>query len=660
MADTMQAVVFHGKGDIRIEQVNVPKPGPKDVQLKPAFVGICGTDLHEYLEGAYLIPTTPHPVTGKSAPVIIGHEYSGVVSDVGSEIDDLKPGDRVVVQPIIFDGTCNSCQRGLINCCNNSGFIGLSGIGGGLATYTTVPRYSVFKIPDNIPLKVAAVAWSAVTQSDFKPGDTALILGAGPIGLAILQVLKSKGASQIIVSETTKKRREFATTFGATTVLDPTKTNVGEECKKFCEGEGVQVVFDCAGMQSTLETALAASRPRSVIVNVAIWATEVTISPNYFMLNERTFKGSATYTASVFQEVIDALARGDLNPEPMITSLIEMDEIEEKGFKALINYKDTQVKILLLIVHILTVTAQVTVQHESPSTMAFTPQLLPDLSGQVYIVTGGNAGIGFNTVLELAAHKAKVYMGARSEAKANAAIDEIKSQYPDADISVLVMDMMNLKTVKAAADEFARKESRLHGLVNNAGIMATPYEESGDCYEAQFQTNYLSHWLLTYSLLPILTQSAQSTSPGTVRVVNVSSDGHLVFSPSAGIDFDDINQIKGSAFSRYGMSKLANILHAKELHRRYGPSPQNEGQEEIWTASLHPGTIDTLYSPLETAAYTSLFAIAGPDFSRDMSGEYLKPVGIIGKTAATAQDPKLAKELWDWTENEMRTKGFIN
>ncbi|KAI1066747.1 hypothetical protein LB506_012150 [Fusarium annulatum] len=387
MADTMQAVVFHGKGDIRIEEVNVPKPGPKEVQLKPAFVGICGTDLHEYLEGAYLIPTTPHPVTGKSAPVIIGHEYSGVVSDVGDEVDDLKPGDRVVVQPIIFDGTCNSCQRGLVNCCTNSGFIGLSGmvfrkkihedttahivtgIGGGLATYTTVPRYSVFKIPDNIPLQVAgmisipdsddtrltaqalveplAVAWNAVQQSDFKPGDTALILGAGPIGLAILQVLKSKGASQIIVTETADKRREFATKFGATTVLDPTQTNVGEECKKLCAAEGVQVVFDCAGMQSTLETALAASRPRAVIVNVAIWASEVTISPNYFMLNERTFKGSATYTSSVFQEVIDALARGDLKPEPMITSLINMEEIEEKGFKTLINYKDTQVKILV-------------------------------------------------------------------------------------------------------------------------------------------------------------------------------------------------------------------------------------------------------------------------------------------------------------------------
>ncbi|KAF5692408.1 alcohol sorbitol dehydrogenase [Fusarium denticulatum] len=311
MADTVQAVVYHGKGDIRIEQVNVPKPGPKDVQLKPVFVGICGTDLHEYLEGAFLIPTTPHPLTGKSAPVIIGHEYSGVVSDVGNEVDDSSLETELpVCRPIVYSGDTPLTVQALIE-----------------------------------PL---AVAWNAVKQSDFKPGDTALILGAGPIGLDVLQVLKSKG----------------------------------EECKKLCGGEGVQVVFDCAGMQSTLENALAASRPRAVIVNVALWSTEVTISPNYFMLNERTFKGAATYTASVFQEVLDALARGDLKPEPMITSLIEMEDIEEKGLKALINHKDRQ----------------------------------------VYIVTGGNAGIGFNTVLELAARKAKVYMGARSEAKANAAI----------------------------------------------------------------------------------------------------------------------------------------------------------------------------------------------------------------------------------------------
>ncbi|KAH7002553.1 chaperonin 10-like protein, partial [Ilyonectria destructans] len=385
----MRAIVFHGKGDIRLEEVEVPKCGPTDVQLKPAFVGICGTDLHEYLEGAYLIPTTPHPVTGKKLPVIIGHEYSGTVSEVGDEINDLKAGDRVVVQPIIFDGTCNSCQKGLINCCPNSGFIGLSGksrcrdlvevseadiylgIGGGLAEYTTVPRYAVYKIPDNVSLKVAAlveplaVAWHAVKLSGFQPNDAALILGAGPIGLAILHILKSQGGSQIIVSETAEKRRQFATNFGASTVIDPTREDVGERCKTLCAGEGVQVVFDCAGVQSTLEAALAASRPRAVIVNVAVWAGEAVLSPNHFLLNERTYRGSATYSATVFPEVIAALAQGKistlslmkrpltrlgkLDPEPMITSLIEMDEIEEKGFKALVTSKDSQVKILVKI-----------------------------------------------------------------------------------------------------------------------------------------------------------------------------------------------------------------------------------------------------------------------------------------------------------------------
>jgi len=106
------------------------------------------------------------------------------------------------------------------------------------------------------------------------------------------------------------------------------------------------------------------------------------------------------------------------------------------------------------------------------------------------------------------------------------------------------------------------------------------------------QTNYISHWLLTYHLLPLLIKTARESQLGCTRIVNVSSDGHLIFGPSSGIDFNDVNQIKsgkGGAFSRYGSSKLANILHAKELNQRYGGT----GKDSIWTASLHPGTVDT-------------------------------------------------------------------
>ncbi|EXJ76258.1 uncharacterized protein A1O5_00766 [Cladophialophora psammophila CBS 110553] len=314
--------------------------------------------------------------------------------------------------------------------------------------------------------------------------------------------------------------------------------------------------------------------------------------------------------------------------------------------------------------------------------MSWSPESLPDLMGRVYLVTGGNTGIGFQTVLGLARQNATVYIGIRSEGKGAAAIEAVRAEKGDAKVEFVKMDMMDLKTVVRVAEEIIRKEKLLHGLVNNAGIMATPYEESsdGDGCEAQFQTNYLSHWLLTFHLLPLLLETSRQSPMGTVRIVNVSSDGHLIFGAPSGIDFNDINQTqtgKGGPWSRYGSSKLANILHAKELNRRYGGSERGC----IWTASLHPGTVDTklstgatgssffqvilpilkffgAYSKVDTAAYTSLYAVASDEFTQNLSGEYLQPVTKLGKASKQANDPKLAKDLWSWTLAEMSVRGF--
>jgi NAD(P)-dependent dehydrogenase (short-subunit alcohol dehydrogenase family) len=197
---------------------------------------------------------------------------------------------------------------------------------------------------------------------------------------------------------------------------------------------------------------------------------------------------------------------------------------------------------------------------------------------------------GYHTVFHLAKHNAKVYLGARSEAKATTKISEIKSQIPNADVRFLKMDLMNLGSVVSAAQEFLSEESRLHGLVNNAGIMATAFEVTSDGYEAQWQTNYLSHWVLTQHVLPTMLATAENSQPGDVRIVNVTSIGHNV-APKGGIDFDDINQLKGGVWSRYGQSKLGNILFSKELNQRYGPD--SSAVSKIWTASVHPGAVDT-------------------------------------------------------------------
>lgn len=350
---TMNALRFHGKSDLRYEKIPIPQVRAGQVKVKPAWVGICGTDLHEYLGGPNLCPTTPHPITKETIPLTFGHEFSGTVEEVGSGVSNFKPGDRVVIQPIIYDDTCGACEEGLQNCCWQNGFIGLSGWGGGLADHIVVPSTALYHLPANVPLEIGAlveplaVGWHAVKISPFKPGDVALILGGGPIGISTILALKAKGCTRIIVSEVSKKRQEFAKKFGADHIIDPTTADIVAATRALTDGKGAHIVYDCAGVQAALDKAVHATRARGCIVNIAIWEKPCTIQTNDFNFKERTYMGVATYAVGDFQEVLDALAEGSLRPREMITQRIGLTEVEERGFKSLINDKDNQVKILV-------------------------------------------------------------------------------------------------------------------------------------------------------------------------------------------------------------------------------------------------------------------------------------------------------------------------
>ncbi|PTB44557.1 uncharacterized protein TrAFT101_003108 [Trichoderma asperellum] len=315
----------------------------------------------------------------------------------------------------------------------------------------------------------------------------------------------------------------------------------------------------------------------------------------------------------------------------------------------------------------------------------FSPSSIPDLSGRVYLVTGGNAGCGKETVIGLAARGAKVFMGARSKDKAIAAIEEIQETYPSADIHFLDLDLSNFSSVMAAAKKIRDEETALHGLVNNAGIMGVPYSVTADGYEIQLQTNYLSHWLLTYHLLPLLQSTARSNPEGTVRLANLTSDGHARFPPSDGIHFEDLGLEKEGSMKRYCQSKLANILHTAQLNKRYGPDSSESQNGAVWFAAVHPGHINTdlnkqatgtapgfvlrsvtpvmrclgILDAQEKGAWSSLFAIASSDFKKSDSGAYIVPYAKIGTPSKHAQDESLAEKLWQWTETELRGKGLL-
>jgi len=312
----MRAVRFHAAGDVRVENLPRVPPGTGEVALDVAWCGVCGSDLHEYQRGPIAIPAAgrPHPLTGVTAPLVLGHEFAGTVTAIGRDVAGLEVGDLVAVEPLLRDGTCAACRSGHYNRCRQLAFIGLSGNGGGLAEYTVVPASALHRVPVGVSLETAAlaeptaVAWHAVDRAQLGPGEPALVIGAGPVGLAIVGVLRYRGAGPVIVSEPSVVRRAAAARLGADMVLDPSEADVGRTAR------GVAAAFDCAGRPEAPETGLRAVRPGGRVILVAQPGDPVTVPAGRLVYLETTLTGSLGY-AGVFPDVLAAMAAGlDLTP----------------------------------------------------------------------------------------------------------------------------------------------------------------------------------------------------------------------------------------------------------------------------------------------------------------------------------------------------------
>ncbi|KAF2112989.1 chaperonin 10-like protein [Lophiotrema nucula] len=349
----MRAARYYGKEDIRIEtDVAEGECGEGQVRVAPAFVGICGTDIHEFFQPTFA-PLEPHPLTRETVPITIGHEFSGIVTEVGKGVVSVREGQHVAVQPTLYCGECAACRTNAENVCHKGGFVGLSGGGGGLSDSVVVAEISVLRLPDNVPLDVGAlveplsVAWHAISAAPLTPDSTVLVLGGGPIGLAVVQCLVALKTKKIIMSEVSKSRQRFAREFGAHHVLDPKTYDLVAISKELSNGDGPDIVFDCAGVPASLATACQAVKTRGTVVNVAIWEKEVPFQPNMLVFREAHYTAVLGYQRKDFQAVIGHLADGSLRPEKMITSKIKLADLVESGIKALVNDKESHVKILV-------------------------------------------------------------------------------------------------------------------------------------------------------------------------------------------------------------------------------------------------------------------------------------------------------------------------
>lgn len=350
----MKAALWYSKRDVRVEEIPEPQVIAGSVKIKVKWCGICGSDLHEFIGGPIFIPVgQPHPLSGNVAPVVLGHEFSGEVVEIGKGVSKFTVGDRVVVEPIVACGKCPACKEGKYNLCSSLGFHGLCGSGGGFAEYTVFPEEYVHKIPDSMSYEKAAliepiaVALHSIRISGFKTGDTALVLGSGPIGLATIECLKAAGASLVVVLQRKSVRQEYAKRAGADFVLDPNEVDIEAEVKKLTGGVGVDVSFETTGAKIGFETGINSLKFEGIMVVTSIWEDEVSFNPNALVFSEKKIVGTLAYRHE-FPATIAQMVDGRIKSEGYITKRIALEDIVEEGFGTLTGpEKKKHVKIIV-------------------------------------------------------------------------------------------------------------------------------------------------------------------------------------------------------------------------------------------------------------------------------------------------------------------------
>lgn len=349
----MLALRYHALRDVRLDDVPEPEPGPGEVKVRVALAGICGSDIHEYRSGPIAVPVADaHPLTGERAPITLGHEFVGTVVAVGDEVTDVAVGQRVSPSAVLACGRCDACSRGHAQLCASLGFHGLSGGGGGFAAFDTFPASIAHVVPDAVPDRVGALleplatGVHGVARAGIGEGATVLVAGAGPIGLTTVVAARAAGADRVIVSEPSPARAATARRLGATTVLDPTTTDVDAAVRDLTGGLGVDAAFDAAGLTTSFATALGALRARGTLVNLAVWEQPTSLWPTALLFTEATITGALAYTAQEFETAIAIAASGEHDLEALVSREIPLAGAAD-GFARLADSPGDDVKVLV-------------------------------------------------------------------------------------------------------------------------------------------------------------------------------------------------------------------------------------------------------------------------------------------------------------------------
>ena len=337
----MKALVYYGTQDMRVSEIEKPEVKKGEVLIKVEACGICGSDVHGYLG-----------VTGRRIPpMVMGHEFTGIVSALGEGVEDVSLGDRVVVYPARFCGRCDFCKVGLTNLCINRTIFGVMNVNGAMAEYVSVPRENILKLPENIDfvkgtfLEPLSVAYRTVKTAGDILNRNILIVGAGTIGLLILQIVKIGGARTVVITDINDTRLGIAKRLGADLTLNPDREDIKALISQSIP-DGIDLAFEAVGLESTVNQALTILKNRGTCIFVGNSMKNITIDMQNIVTRELRILGTYTYTLGEFRESISLL--GKIDVETMLSKVVPLEEGPEI-FRELIQKNSNLLKVVLKI-----------------------------------------------------------------------------------------------------------------------------------------------------------------------------------------------------------------------------------------------------------------------------------------------------------------------
>ncbi|MEA4972688.1 MAG: alcohol dehydrogenase catalytic domain-containing protein [Candidatus Metalachnospira sp.] len=348
----MKAAVWHGHKDLRIENVKEPQAKKDYVKIKVDYAGICGTDRHEYVGPNFIPVEKPHRLTGRVAPLIIGHEFSGTIVELGENVSGYSVGDRVTANGSLTCKECEMCRSGRYNICKKLGFLGV-GEDGAFAEYVLVEAARLFKIPETVTQRQAVLAEPlacgihATNIVGDVEGKTVVVIGPGIIGLSAFFAAKLKGAAKILVVGIGTDRKALIEKNGGE-YFDTAKGNLLEYVEKWTDGNLADVVYECVGIQPTLNNAIVVTKPGGKIMVMGVFEKPPVVDLNTLQEAERTILTSQAHIDEI-ATALEYIRDGKINTEELVTGEVTLDNLVEDGFEELIKHPAENIKVIIKI-----------------------------------------------------------------------------------------------------------------------------------------------------------------------------------------------------------------------------------------------------------------------------------------------------------------------